>query len=125
MTLPVGFQGSIVVFGYGNGISSGELDGNSYAAATGVPPYPWTTNDGGGLLSFLGLGRYSGGGGISISFPTNIDAGPANRYAAGTFAYAAVPEPSSIVMAVFGVISLISASFWRRPSQRLSQQSSH
>ena len=95
IALPAGFTGSIIVFGYGNG-SSAESDGNSFGAATGGSTYPWTTNDGGGALSFVGSGRYSNGG-SGITFPTNIDTGPVNRYAAGTFTYTVgVPEPSTM-----------------------------
>ena len=101
LVLPAGFQGSIVVFGYGDG-ASGELDGNSFGAATGTPTFPWTVNDGGGLLSFVGSGRFSDAGGVAISYPPNIDTGPANRYAAGTFAFAAVPEPSSVLLSLVG-----------------------
>ena len=99
ITLGAGFQGSVIVFGYGDG-NSAETDGNSYTAATGTPTYPWTTDGGGGLISFVGSGRFSDLGGTSIGFATNIDGGPSNRYAAGTFSFqsAAVPEPSSLVL---------------------------
>ena len=96
IVLPTGFQGSIITFGYGNGISE-ELDGNSFAAPTGTPTFPWAVNSGGGLISFVGQGRFSGGG-VAIQYPINIDGGPANRYAAGTFAFSAVPEPSTVTL---------------------------
>jgi hypothetical protein len=107
ITLPAGFQGSIVTYGYGNGVTA-ETDGNSFGAATGTPTYPWTVNDGGGLIAFVGSGRYSGSG-VGIQFPTVLDAGPANRYAAGTFAFSAVPEPSSLMLAGIAAATVLIA----------------
>ena len=104
ITLHAGFQGAIVSYGYGNGTTA-ETDGNSFGAATGTPTFPWTVNDGGGLIAFVGSGRFSGSG-VGIQFPNNIDSGPANRYAAGTFAFSAVPEPSTFVLAVLAVLML-------------------
>jgi hypothetical protein len=76
--LPAGFHGTIVAEGYG----PAEPDGNSF-----VQPVTWTGNDGGGLIQFVGAGRF---GLTPGTFPTNIDGGPANRYAAGTFMFDAV-----------------------------------
>jgi hypothetical protein len=73
VVLPPGFHGSIVAEGYG----AAEPDGNAMAQ-----PISWTTNDGGGLIQFVGTGRY---GMTPGAFPANPDSGPANRYAAGTF----------------------------------------
>ncbi len=73
--LPWGFQGSIVGENYG----TGEQNGNSNGA---VPV--WTTDTGGGLLAFVGGGRNGTTAGV---YPTGIDGGPANRYAAGTFIF--------------------------------------
>ena len=75
ITLAAGFQGTIVAAGYG----PDEPNGN--AAVCGLS-CAWTTNDGGGALSFVGGGRF---GFDANGFPTNVDGGPANRYAAGTF----------------------------------------
>jgi hypothetical protein len=102
ITLHAGFQGAIGTEGYGNG-STAETDGNSFGAATGTPTFPWTVNDGGGLIAFVGSGRFSGSG-VGIQYPNNIDSGPANRYAAGTFAFSAVPEPSTLVLAVLAAV---------------------
>jgi hypothetical protein len=113
LTLPAGFQGSIITFGYGDG-TSGELDGNTFGAAAGTPTFPWTTNDGGGRLSFVGGGRYSDPNGTSISYPLHIDTGPVNRYAAGTFDFLAVPEPSSLALLL--IAALASISFANRRS---------
>jgi len=111
ITLPGGFQGAIITYGYGDG-TTGEPDGNSFGAATGTPTFPWTVNDGGGLLSFVGAGRYSNGSG-AITYPTNLDTEPANRYAAGTFGFSAVPEPGAFALILFGFASLV-AWAWRR-----------
>jgi hypothetical protein len=81
ITLPAGFQGCIVASGYG---VNGEMNGNGYGSAV----VTWTTNDGGGLISFVGGGRY-GDATMPAQYPMNIDGGPANRYAAGTFLFKA------------------------------------
>lgn len=118
LLLHAGFQGSIVTFGYGDG-TSGELDGNSFGLSTGTPSFPWTTNDGGGLISFIGGGRYSNSGG-AIMYPPLLDSGPANRYAAGTFEFAAVPEPSGLAMGVLaaGLLAASATVIFRRPARR-------
>ena len=72
LVLPAGFQGTISADGYG----SGEQNGNSGSPA-------WTTDSGGGALSFVGTSRYAMTAGV---YPASPDGGPANRYAAGTFA---------------------------------------
>jgi hypothetical protein len=104
--LSAGFQGTIVVFGYGNGTTA-DLDGNTNGAAAGTPTFPWTTDDGGGALSFTGSGRYSNGA-ATIQFPTILDGGPADRYAAGTFAFmVGVPEPASLAsVAIAALVGL-------------------
>lgn len=80
VTLPAGFQGCIVAYGYG----PLEPLGNPNAGE-------WTTFSGGSLV-FVGKARYDVNTGV---FPATVDGGPANRYAAGTFAFA----PSSTVPA--------------------------
>ncbi len=66
------------------------------------------TENSGGLISFIGSGRY----GTGSSFPTTLDTGVSNKYDAGTFAFdlATVPEPSTF--ALFGLGAL--AFFVRR-----------
>ena len=73
---------TIVAWGYGVGERNGNL-GVSY------PPDPWETQSGGGALSFVGLARPGDPG----TFPTRVDGGPPNRYAAGTFKFAGPDDP--------------------------------
>jgi hypothetical protein len=77
ITLPTGFTGSIVASGYGGIEPNGNTNGGAAA---------WYTDDGGGLISFVGGGRY-GQANNPGSFPKVIDGGPVNRYAAGTFVF--------------------------------------
>lgn len=67
-----------------------------------------TTNSGGGLISFIGAGRFNGANGLT--FPGSVDAGPANRYDAGSFQYSPVvspvPEPESLALFSFGLLFL-------------------
>jgi len=73
-------------------ITAGGFDAHNPRGNAGNPPYaghpvPWTFNDGGGLLRFEGGGRYGYAG--PNQFPKYADKGPVNRYAAGTFTFAA------------------------------------
>lgn len=78
--LPAGFHGVIGAEGYG----TEERLLNSH----GVPEDAvWTLDDGAGSIAFVGSSRYGDAG----SFPGGLDAGPAARYAAGTFEYEALP----------------------------------
>lgn len=94
--LPAGFQGVIAVDylsanneGNGNRRTS---DGN------------WSTDDGGGLISFVGSGRIGYANGSSAVYPTVIDSSPyPDVYAAGTFTFVAVPEPSTTALFVGGL----------------------
>ena len=87
VTLPAGFQGTIVGEGYG----AAERNGNQgVGAIVGL-----TTDTGGGAISFVGGGRNAG----FNAFPTNVDGGPANRYAAGTFNFNILPaSPGPLVL---------------------------
>ncbi|MSU61485.1 MAG: hypothetical protein EXS31_03665 [Pedosphaera sp.] len=72
--LATGFKGAIVVEGYGTGEA---------AANKGLGTFPLITHDGDGAVLFVGKGRYGRAG----VYPINTDAGPANRYAAGSFQF--------------------------------------
>ena len=74
VTLPAGFQGSIVAEGYGTFEPNGNGGGN---------PVSWTTDRGVAKLVFVGSSRWGNAG----AFPANPDADGVNRYAAGTFSY--------------------------------------
>src|SRR5262249_3071891 len=75
LVLPPGFHGTIVAEGYG----SAEPNGNG-----AFQEITWSHDDGGGLIQFVGSSRF---GLTAGTFPDNLDTGPANRYAAGTFAF--------------------------------------
>jgi len=93
-----GFHGVIAV-DYVN--SMNELNGNLRVSSGG-----WTTDSGGGLISFVGSGRH-GLMGAGAGFPDIIEtACPANCYAAGTFQFVPVPEPSTwLLLAVGGALA--------------------
>ena len=92
---------SVVALGYSPADPNGNL-GN------GSSP-PSLLNDGGGIISFTGGGRY---GNASFTLPGTIDSGPVNRYDAGTFEFT-TPEPGTFVLAV-GVLGLAGAIRRRR-----------
>jgi hypothetical protein len=75
---------------------------NSFNATHQTTSNPTSTeNSGGGLISFVGDGRYSFG----FVYPTMVDGGPSNRYDAGTFQFSAVtPEPSTLIPAGMGLL---------------------
>ena len=87
--LSSGFQGSVVASGYG-------VDANGNQGLAGG--FNSVTNTGGGLISFVGSGRYASS--APPAYPTTVDAGPANIYGAGTFIFqaSAVPEPAAFVL---------------------------
>ncbi|MDC8004567.1 HYR domain-containing protein [Aureisphaera galaxeae] len=69
------------------GFQAGQLNGNNTGNGT--------TDDGGGLISFVGTPNYGPGTPAGFSYPNLVDAGPANRYLAGTFNY--YPSTANIV----------------------------
>ena len=97
ISLPAGFQGSIVAQGY----NGAERNGN-----TGTGSTAGTTDDGDGAISFVGGSRFGPGG--VFGYPTSVDGGPANRYHAGNFDYDIIPEPSSLalLLGAFGFFGL-------------------
>jgi hypothetical protein len=106
LTLNAGFHGIISVAYLGSEL---EPDGNLR-----MGPGNWTTDDGGGLIGFVGDGRHSWMG-TGDAFPDYVDPAPApNNFAAGTFTYAAVPEPTVLSLFALGVLG----SVWRSQQQR-------
>lgn len=83
LRLPAGFRGSMGAEGYG----PGEPNGNGIGG-----PVAWTTDDGGGLLRFVGQSRWDWPFMLG-SFPGILDSGPVNRYAAGSFIFRADSAP--------------------------------
>ena len=102
---------SIVAAGYG---------------ASGEEPYYWTNpsdqttpgfNNGGGLISLVsGGGRWASS--ATLLFPTTPSGGPPGNpspnYAAGTFEFTAIPEPSTLALVGLGGLSLLLFSFRKR-----------
>ncbi len=77
---------TIVASGFGTANPNGNLCCNAKQ---------WTIDDGGGLIAFVGGSRY---GTTPTAFPTTIDIGPVDRFAAGTFEFFAVPSRPMIVL---------------------------
>ncbi len=73
---------TIVAYGY----NSAERNGNT---GTGSGAEALTTESGGGVITFLGQSRYGAAG----TFPTTVDGGPEDRYAAGTFMFHLATDP--------------------------------
>jgi hypothetical protein len=91
---------TVVSYGYNGSDQNGNNGGN--------PAFPWSTNDGGGALSFTGGGRFGGG-----SIGTTVDGGTADRYAAGTFSFENVPTvplPAGLPLLLAGLGGLGIAS---------------
>ena len=78
ITLTAGTTACMVASGYG----PLELNGNQGVGGAGT----WYTDDGGGLINFVGKGRF-GDAAHPEQYPMSVDGGPPNRYAAGTFVY--------------------------------------
>jgi hypothetical protein len=81
------------------GFSNEDPNGNSTLATP--PPFTASTeNSGGGLISFVGSGRYDNN--IVLDFPTTIPPGaPSNVFLAGTFQFVAAQAPT--ITKSFGV----------------------
>ena len=98
ITLTVGGHYSVIASGFTN---ADPLYNSSFPNAV----VPSTLNTGGGLISFVGTGRYSDNPNV---YPTITDTIPRpNPYAGGTFQFAAVPEPGSIALFGIGALGLI------------------
>jgi hypothetical protein len=89
ITLQAGHYYSVVAFN--------DINYNSQGG-----PNPYTTeNNLGGAITFEHYTLYGDQGAAAAAFPTIIDnwygGGPSDRYAAGTFAIQAVPEPATLI----------------------------
>lgn len=90
--LMAGFQGTVVATGYGTDANGNQ--GTVYLSTRAPFPFSSTANDGGGLISFVGVGDYG-----DASYPSTPDSGPANIYGAGDFIFqSTVPEPASYIL---------------------------
>ncbi len=100
IALPQGFQGTIVAEGY----NSAEPNGNA-----GVGTRVWSANSY-NVIDFVGGSRFGAAG----SFPSTVDGGPVNRYAAGTFQFSVgvIPEPTTL--GLWSGLGLLASGFRRR-----------
>jgi hypothetical protein len=92
--------GNYTMAAHGFGAAANNQNANGGLAGFGV------TNDGGGLISFVGVSRFNGDPTGAV-FPTGPDGGPAARYGAGSFVFFSItemPEPSSWI-AFLGVLA--------------------
>ena len=100
LALAPGFHGSIVADYFPGPV---ELNGNK---GNNRPNAPWSTDSGGGALTFVGTGRIGYTTDPAL-YPIVLDSGPADRYAAGTFQFSLVPEPSTLALVGIGLGSLL------------------
>ncbi len=90
LVLPVGFQGTIVAYGYG-------ADERLFNTGNRPEDVAQLQTFDGASLTFVGLGRWSATPG---AFPDTVDGGPANPYAAGTFYFEPITlEPPTLSIA--------------------------
>ena len=85
LVLPAGFQGTIAASGYG----AGERLGNNVAGRS--------VFGAAGAIRFVGTSRY---GTDPDKFPNTPDAGPFNRYAAGTFFFEPMAEQPKLTISI-------------------------
>jgi hypothetical protein len=119
VTLPVGNY-SVTTAGWDPSDLDGNANcvGNLTCGSTGGPYTPPTLNDGGGLISFTGVGFLSGGG---LQYLGPVAPYPADEFNAGSFQFSAeaaagTPEPKSVVEVMLGVL-LVVCSRLRRSSR--------
>lgn len=100
---------AVVSFGY----DSDDRNGNRGSA----PLAPWSTNDGGGAIEFVGLSQFDRASTPgSPALGDTVDGGPADRYAAGTFSYSVVPVPAALPLMLGGLALM--AGLARRGGRR-------
>jgi hypothetical protein len=94
---------TVVSYGYNAANPGGNVDRDNKT---------WVTDDGGGLLAFVGASRFGNGG--PGTFPATVDQGPADRYAAGTFEFRLVPiapvivsQPANRIVRINGATNFI------------------
>jgi len=90
-------QGSYTV--NSDGYNATDQNGND----GGVGSFPSIQNDGGGMITFVGAARFGAG---VMQFPGSVDSGPTNRYGGPTFQFDPIPEPSSLLLALAGLLAL-------------------
>jgi hypothetical protein len=88
------------------GYSPNELNGNASLGSNVLPG-----DDGGGAISFTGLGLWSSGFSSDLEYPSIADGGPANIYLAGTFNYQVNSTPASSHLAYTASTSTGSQAF--------------
>jgi hypothetical protein len=104
---------SIVAQGFGPSNPDYNRNRNNFVSPS--------NENGAGLITFTGHGRYSPFGTLPLSGPGVPDSferpGDTNPYAAGSFTFTAVPEPSSIALLGLGAVTLLGLRSRRRKAQ--------
>lgn len=112
VSLPAGFQGSVVAVGYGSNGTGREVNGNAELQAQ-----QWWFNDGGGALSQV-RARWDWDYGTGIYYPSGFTRPNPLNYAAGTFAYMSTPIPEPLESGAFVGFGILAVALIRRFSSR-------
>lgn len=105
LTLPAGFQGSVVTENYGGAGTSGDpREQHLNEAVNGDNTIVGDT--GGGALTFVGTGRFTTG--AAGTYPTTTQTNNDDPFyvAGGTFKYTVVPEPGALTLVAAGLLAL-------------------